>query len=284
MRALLLALALLFGAGNAAAEPALWKVQGPNATIYLFGTVHVLKPAVVWRSAKIDAAIKAADTLWLEVPDADDPATMQPLVAKYGLDPAHPLSGKIDAATRARLAAFLAPLGAAPAQIDPLRPWMAGVMITMLPLIKAGFDPASGVEHVIKGDMRGAGKPVAGFETAEQQIQYLADWPPGGEVAFFKASLDDAENSVGMVNDLVAAWSGGDEARLETLLNGEMRDKYPFIYKRLLVERNLRFASRIAELAKGQGVVFVAVGAGHLLGADSVQADLARLGIAAVRQ
>ena len=72
MRALLLALALLFGAGNAAAEPALWKVQGPNATIYLFGTVHVLKPAVVWRSAKIDAAIKAADTLWLEVPDADD--------------------------------------------------------------------------------------------------------------------------------------------------------------------------------------------------------------------
>lgn len=284
VRAGLIALALAFCAGPAAAEPALWKVQGQKATIYLFGTVHVLKPDVVWRSAKIDAAITQSDTLWLEVPDADDPATMQPLVVRYGLDPAHPLSGKLDARTKARFDAFLATLGASPAQLDPLRPWMAGVMLSVLPLVKAGYDPNSGVEHVIKGEMHGAGKPVAGFETAEQQIHYLADWPPGGELDFFKSSLDDGEKSVSMIDDLVAAWSAGDETRLEALLNGELRDKYPDLYKRLLVERNLRFASRIADLAKGEGVLFVAVGAGHLVGADSVQADLAKLGITAVRE
>ena len=87
-----------------------------------------------------------------------------------------------------------------------------------------------------------------------------------------------------MIDDLVAAWSAGDETRLEALLNGELRDKYPDLYKRLLVELNLRFASRIADLAKGEGVLFVAVGAGHLVGADSVQADLAKLGITAVRE
>ena len=63
-----------------------------------------------------------------------------------------------------------------------------------------------------------------------------------------------------------------------------MRDDYPDIYKLLIVERNARFADQIAALARGRGVVFVAIGAGHLAGPDSVQADLAKLGLTAVRQ
>lgn len=287
VRALMIAIALVFapfGSGAACAEPALWKVQGPQATIYLFGTVHVLKPGVTWRSAKIDSAIKAADTLWLEVPNADDQTVMQPLIVKYGLDPAHPLSSRLDAPTKARFDAFLGTLGVPPGQLDALRPWMAGMAVSVLPLIKGGFDPKSGVEHVLKTEMQGSGKAVQGFETAEQQIHYLADIPAPQELEFFKQSLEDGEKSLSIVNDLVDAWAAGDEARLETLLNGEMRDKYPDLYQRLLVERNRRFADRIAELAKGKGVMFVAVGAGHLVGADSVQTDLEKLGLTAVRQ
>ena len=82
----------------------------------------------------------------------------------------------------------------------------------------------------------------------------------------------------------MTAWTAGDAAKLESLMNDELKGKYPGIYQRLIVERNVRFASRIAELAKGKGVVFVAVGAGHLVGADSVQADLAKLGITATRE
>ena len=285
-RAATLALALVLGLGLGAqvqAEPALWKVQGPKATIYLLGSVHVLKPDVVWRSPRIDAAIKAADALWLEIPDSDDQAAMQGLIMKYGVDAAHPLSTKIDAATRAQFDAFLAPLGVPAAQLDPLRPWVAGIAVSTLPLIKAGYDPKSGVEHVVKAQMQAAGKPVQGFETAEQQIRYLADVPPETELEFFKSSLSEGEKALPMINDLVAAWNSGDEAKLESLLNGEMRDKYPDLYKRLIVERNLRFADKIAELSRGPGVLFVAVGAGHLVGADSVQADLAKLGIKAER-
>ena len=156
--------------------------------------------------------------------------------------------------------------------------------ISTLPLTKAGFDLSHGVEHVIKTEMGAAGKPVQGFETVEQQILYLADLSPETELAFFKASLADGEKSLDVVNDLVAAWANGDEAKLETLLNAEMRDKYPELTKVLLVERNVRMADRIAALAKGEGVIFVAVGAGHLVGADSIRADLAKLGLTAIRQ
>lgn len=287
LRTALIPFALLFGiclAGSAAAEPALWKVQGAKATVYLFGTVHVLKPETVWRSPKIDAAIKSADALWLEVPNPDDPAVMQPLILSYGVDASHPLSSKIDAATKAKFEAFLRPLGVSAAQLDPLRPWMAGVAISTLPLVKAGYDLNHGVEHVIKAEMRTAGKPVQGFETVEQQIHYLADLSPETELAYFKSSLDDGEQALGIVNDLVTAWAAGDETKLEALLNSDMHDKYADLYQRLIVERNVHMADRIALLAKGEGVVFVAVGAGHLVGADSIQADLAKLGVNAVRQ
>jgi uncharacterized protein YbaP (TraB family) len=274
----------LMVAGTACAAPALWKVQSPTATIYLFGTVHVLKPDVVWRTPAIDAAIRQSDSLMLEVANADDAAAMRPLVMMYGVDQAHPLSSKLDDATKARFAAVLAPLGATPAQMEPLRPWMAGVAVSTLPLLKAGYKLDSGVEHILTDEMKTAGKPVQGFETAQEQIRYLADVPPAMEMEFFQSSLSEAEKSLSIVNDLVAAWAAGDEARLETLLNAELKDKYPDIYQRLVAARNQRFADSIVTLAKGKGVVFVAVGAAHLVGADSVQADLAKTGLVAVRQ
>ena len=74
LRAATLALAVLAAfAGSAQASPLLWKVQGAHATVYLFGTVHILKPGLAWRSPAIDGALKASDALWLEIPDGDDP-------------------------------------------------------------------------------------------------------------------------------------------------------------------------------------------------------------------
>lgn len=285
-RASIMALALIIGfgvTGQTSAEPLLWKVSGPRATLYLFGTVHVLKPDVVWRTPKIDAALQSASVLWLEVPNADDQAVMQPLIAAYGVDAAHPLATKLDPATNAKLDAFLAPLGVNPAQLQTLKPWMVGLAVATLPLVKAGYDLNAGAEHVIKEAMKSTGKPIEGFETAEQQIRYLAEVSPKTELEFLKSSLDEGQKSVSIADALVDAWTSGDEARLEALLNEDLKDTYPDLYRRLIVDRNARFAEKIAELVKGDGVVFVAIGAGHLLGPDSVQADLRKLGLNVVR-
>ena len=67
-------------AGTALAEPALWKIQDADSTIYLFGTIHVLKPSTVWRSPKIDKALKDSGDLTLEIVGAPPPAGMEPLV------------------------------------------------------------------------------------------------------------------------------------------------------------------------------------------------------------
>src|ERR1700678_361928 len=76
-------------AAKTEAVPAMWKVKGVHGTVYLFGSVHVMKPDVVWETAKVKDALKSSDTLYLEIAEIDDPAIatkLQPLIMQSGID------------------------------------------------------------------------------------------------------------------------------------------------------------------------------------------------------
>src|SRR5437763_818415 len=120
------------------AEPALWKITGRHATVYLFGTVHALKKETNWRSPKFDTAFAASDVLWEEIANPDDRAAAEPLLARYGQDPVHPLSAKLGDAGKARLAAIEAAYGLPAAQIESMRPWFAALNLNVIPIVKAG--------------------------------------------------------------------------------------------------------------------------------------------------
>ena len=269
--------------GSALAEPALWAIKDQDSTIYLFGTIHVLKPDTQWRSPKIDKALAASGDLTFEIVGADDPATMQPLVLKYGLDPAHPLSTKI-APDKFKHASELAQGGGVPPQmLNQMRPWLAAVSLAMVPVIKAGYDPRSGVEQVLAQEVKATGKSQNAFETPEQQIRFFADLPAKTEADFLSATLDDVDEGVGKIDKMVAAWAAGDMGALEAEFVSEMKRDYPELYELLIVKRNDDWAKQLKTKLAGSGVSFVAVGSGHLVGPDSVQAQLAKLGVKAER-
>ena len=283
--ALLLSLALLLAAAlPAQAEPAIWVVKGPHATVYLFGTIHALQKDHPWRSAKIDAAIKDSGTLWLEVPDVDDAASMQPLLLSLGMDQAHPLSSRLTPDQLAKLNKAASGLPGGEAILEPMKPWLAGMMLSLAPVLEAGYDPNSGVELELKPEFTNANKPVKGFETAEQQIHYFADMSDKAQVAFLTSELDEADTAVDKFKELVAAWYAGNVAKLDELNNADFRDKYPDLFHILVVERNQNFAAQIQDLLKGDSVSFVAVGAGHLVGKDGIPAMLEKLGYKVTRE
>ena len=262
----------------AAADPALWVVRDKDSTLYLLGTVHVLKPDTVWRTPAIDKALAEADELWIEV-DTDDTAAMAPLVRKYGLDPANPLSSKLTAEQKTRLDAAAVSMGATGASFEPLRPWLAGLQLSMGPLMKAGYDPASGVEAKLKAAARESGKPIRTLESLEQQIGFFGDLPPAVEMAFLLSALDEMDSGPAMLDALVAAWSAGDVQALNDLMVVEMAADYPELYEALLVRRNRDWAGQIQTMLAGDGVSVIAVGAAHLVGDDSVQALLEKRGL-----
>ncbi len=268
-------------ATQVSAEPALWKVVNGPSTAYLFGSVHLLKPTAVWDTPKVEAALGESRELWLEITDVDDPAAMQSTVRSLGTDPAHPLTNRLDPARQKRLAAILSGFGAPPTALDALRPWLAAVTLSLFPMQKAGYDPAAGVDRLLKAAAVKRGLPVMGFETSEGQLHYLSDMSEAEQMDMLHQSIDDYDTALAELDQLEAAWERGDDGEIARL---EAKGMTPALYQRLLAGRNVLFARRLVERMKQPGVIFVAVGAAHLAGPDSVQALLARSGLKAVRQ
>ena len=85
-----------------------------------------------------------------------------------------------------------------------------------------------------------------------------------------------------MLEQLQSAWNRGDIESFTPMLQ-QMEARSPETYKVLFNDRNGRWAQWIARRLQQPGVVFVAVGAGHLAGKDSVQHKLGQYGIRTAR-
>ena len=279
----LLALAL-WGCGqkhpapDAAADPALWVVRDADTTIYLFGTVHVLKPGLKWFDGGVKKAFDASDTLVLELvmpPDAE----MQKIVAELGTAPGGtPLPDQLPTGEGAKMRVALAEFGMAADALDHADPWLAATMLSVLPLRKLGYDDKQGAELVLSEAARAAGKKVEGLETARQQLGYFDALPLPAQRKLLVETIDDLPQAGSKIDQAVTAWRKGDAEGLARLVNADMADE-PEVTEALLARRNRNWAGWIAARMAQPGTVFLAVGAGHLAGAASVQAELAKRGL-----
>ncbi|NJC41248.1 hypothetical protein GGQ87_001506 [Brevundimonas alba] len=259
--------------------PALWVVRDEDSTLYLFGTVHVLRPTTLWRWARIENAFDSADRVVLEISNPDDQAAIVPLVQQRGLSPERPLSSLLNAEERVKLDAAAQTMGASGAALDPMRPWLAALTLSVAPLTNAGYDPMSGVELGLKARATAAGKEVGGFETIDEQVRILAGFPEDDQLAFLRSTLEDFESASTDLDRLVEAWSTGDVRAIDRLGVQPMRRADRALYEALLVKRNTNWANQIQTMLDGSGTVFIAVGSAHLAGGDSVQSMLNRRGV-----
>ncbi|MGV9005535.1 MAG: TraB/GumN family protein [Brevundimonas sp.] len=263
--------------------PALWVVRDADSTIYLFGTIHVLRADTAWGSPTVDAAFDSASKLILEVTNPDDQAAAMPLIQQYGISPQTPLSTLLTPEELAQLDTVARSMGLTAAQLDPMRPWLVALTLGVAPLVKAGYDPQSGVELILRPRALAAGKAFSGLETIDEQLRILAQLPEADQLAFLRSTLEEYQDPAGELDTLVAAWAAGDVDTINEIMVKEMRDEDQVIYDAMLTNRNINWAGQIQTLLDGSGTVFIAVGAAHLAGADSVQAQLAQRGITAER-
>jgi uncharacterized protein YbaP (TraB family) len=134
-------------------------------------------------------------------------------------------------------------------------------------------------------DALDAARDAVGFETAEQQLHYVADMPQMQQVALLHQTLVDLPKSSEQMDEIVADWTRGDVEKIASLENSEMKTKTPELYEKLLVKRNEQFADAVASMLKdpATGTVFVTIGAAHLAGPDSVLKMLEAKGFKAER-
>ncbi|WP_164549698.1 TraB/GumN family protein [Altericroceibacterium xinjiangense] len=259
--------------------PALWAVSDADTTIYLFGTVHSLPSDVDWFKGPVQHAFAVSDELVTEVSVGDTGAMQQELLARAQLPKGQSLRGLMSKADRILFEETLVSLGLPVEALDRFKPWYAAMMLSVLPLAKAGFGAESGVEMVLSRDA--PGKKMSALETVEQQIELFDGLPMAAQVSFLNQTVTSL-NMVGeTVAEMVARWLEGDANALARLLNAEIDD--PVLRDRLLTRRNANWAEWIDRRLQQPGTVFVAVGAGHLAGKGSVQDQLKARGITTAR-
>lgn len=291
----LLLLALAAFPAPAPAEPPMWVLKDQDSTIYLFGTVHLLDPAITWQTPRVLGALEEAKQLWVEVsiPPGGELALGMAMLQK-ALSPGKPLSSRLTEAERVQLRKLLerTPNGAAlGAVIEMTRPWFATVMLGVAPLMSAGYDPQAGADAVLMRLAREQGDEIRGLETAEQQMEWLAGGTDEEQLAALKALLAMPESEFDAMtrtmDEAVRAWMKGDQKPLTDYVDGWRRGEDAssggMSYDVMLAQRNADWAAQLETLLKGSGVAFVAVGSGHLVGPDSVQQKLAARGLSVER-
>jgi uncharacterized protein YbaP (TraB family) len=264
----------------AAKGPALWKLGDADTTIYLFGTVHVLPPELVWRQPPVDKALGESRAIYFETDLDPNPVDLLPIIQKLGMYPAgDKLSNHLKPDERTALEAAAAELQTPMALLEQMRPWLAAVMITT-----AGYDVNSGVERKLAPDAKAGGKEIRKLETVQEQLLVFADLPEEVQIRFLMDGVKEIDEESTILDDMVHAWAMGDVQKLDEIMIQEDLAENPEIYAALLVNRNANWVKKIDELVKAEtGTFFIAVGAAHLTGKDSVIAKLAPFGYTAER-
>lgn len=279
LAALMAAVAIPVQAQNPAnVSPALWVAKDADTTIYLFGTVHALDGKQDWFNDEVKTAYDASQEVVLEA-ITPDPAVAQPTITKLAIDTSgKTLTSKLTPETAKLLAAELAKVGVPANAFDMFEPWFVSIAVAGITFQKMGIKPEHGVEEILKAAAKKDGKNVGELESFEWQMNLFDTLPETLQVAMLSGSLEDMSEAENVMTKLVTAWSEGDVESLAKVMNDSMRET-PELGKLLLTDRNARWAEWIDQRMDKPGTVFVAVGAGHLGGPDSVQAMLAKRGI-----
>uniref|UniRef100_UPI003784A41D TraB/GumN family protein n=1 Tax=Sphingorhabdus sp. TaxID=1902408 RepID=UPI003784A41D len=200
-------------------DPALWVVKDEDTTIYLFGSIHLLKPGLGWFDDGVKTAFDSSDQLVLEL--VEPPAAeSQALFGKLAMDQqGKTLRSKMNDADRAVYEAAMGKLGIPAPAFDPFEPWAAGITLSVVAMQKSGFDPNSGVEKQLTAAAKVSNKPVAGLETMEFQLGLFDTLPEAEQITFLVEAAKMIDDTSSMMDKMVNMWASADTESLGQLMN-----------------------------------------------------------------
>jgi uncharacterized protein YbaP (TraB family) len=268
------------GAAAARDHGFLWRLRRDGRVSWLYGTLHVARFEWMFPGPQTTSALKASDTIALEL-DLLDPDIQQRMAQGMAAARATPLPGPLQ--RRLQRQAEAACLD--PQALGRMSPEMQIATLETLLGRRDGLDPAYGIDVVLAGWARAAGKAVVSLETPELQLATLTMSSAAETAEYIDGALTEMETGRAMpsIQRIARVWAEGDLgtlARYESWCECVKTPTDRAALARLLDDRNPALADSIAALhARGQRV-FAAVGSLHMIGPLGLPALLARRGFA----
>jgi hypothetical protein len=263
---------------------ALWELHGKHNTVYLLGSIHVLRPSDYPLAPAMLKAYGDAKALFMEVDlkEIDSIKMQTELMASARLPEGKTLLDIMGDQRYKRAQTLAQEVGIDIGIFDAFAPWFAAEAISQLQLQQLGFQPKAGVEMFFLDKARADGKSVAGLETVHDQIALFDALSMDSQADYLISSLEEAHDLPKEVSAMVHAWAAGDTQWFANQLKSEIgRD--PVLYQSVLVARNRKWVPKIEALLNDDRNYLVIVGTGHLVGQGSVIDLLKKDGIEAAQ-
>ena len=252
-------------------KTSLWSVSKDASSIYLLGSIHYLRAENYPLKKSIMDAFDQSKRLILEIdlnsisPETAQRLTMEKAVYHDGTTLPQHVGPEVYQAVARRAAQ----MGVDIRLFTPMKPWFAAVTLVAMKLQAIGLDPKLGVDQYLATEAKRRGKPTSGLETLEFQLGLLDKLSKTDQELMLRETVAELELLDQNINEIVASWANGDEAKLAKLLLAGMIE-YPEIHQKVIVERNRRWLPEIEDLLQQKSGAMVVVGAAHLVGRDGI--------------
>lgn len=256
-----------------------WVAKNAGQTVYIGGTVHLLRQSDFPLPAAFQQAYQQSDTIVFEtdIGKMNDPALYQMMIARMMYTDGQSLDRVLSPKAYAVLKAYCEKIGVPVVSLHPFKPAMAILTLFSLELQRMGV-AQNGVDLHFYQKAITDGKPVKELESIESQLEFLAALGEGSEDNFVIHAIRDFKRTRELIEQIITAWREGNVTTFEQLFLADMKQDYPVLYRKLLVERNQQWLPIIEAYFKTPEIEFILVGAAHLVGEQGILKQLARRG------
>ena len=270
----LLAVPIALAAGRSSATDVVdypvWTIETGAGRVYLLG--HTPPRPLDWSDSRIEGLLSTCSSLWNETNHSENTNT-QDLMQRYGIDPKKPLNSWLSPSDRDRLSQAAKIADVPEDALQPYRPWLAGQAL------EGAFFSAKGVngrnaDVVLVSEASEAKLSVSSeFATVEDAARWFSDLTPAQEVQYLRYILDEILPGHDEGQRIYADWARGNDVRAADWV-ARLGRLYPELYRSIVVARNQRWVPRIRSMLAQSKPTMIVVGLYHLVGSDSIQAQL----------
>lgn len=264
-------IASLAPADEATGRAAIWKLSDDNSTVYLAGSVHLLREKDLPIPGAYDQVYEDSDELVFEIDmkEMTDPMLALKMQQLGALPDGKTLADMLPADVMDKLTGYLESSGLPSVMFNRMTPGMAFLTISSLQALKTGANPNLGLEVTYYRKATNDNKSSRGLETMEYQISRFNEIEKERVGELIAHSIDNAEETPKVLDKIIAAWKSGNAEQLEAVIVKEMEEQ-PDVKELLLTQRNKNWVPEIEKALAGDKNVLFLVGAAHLVGEDSV--------------
>lgn len=262
-----------------------WQVSGPNAVVYLVGTLHMVRPDFYPLPRQIEQALSVCPSLAVEVDESQvNPNVLREFIVERGQYTGDDNIYKhLSPQTAKALKEYAAEWGMTAMggnNYTRFKPWMLALQIAVEELSRQGFDAKLGVDKHLIHEAQQKGKEVIGLETMEFQMNLFADFSDDLQDQMLFRMLLDMKESRQDADAMMRAWKEGNARVMDFIISKDTREHPELlpVQEKIIYERNVTMSARVDEFLKNGRSCVVAVGSGHLVGERGIVSLLEKKG------